>query len=102
MFLTDLVKLPLTHLDVKNKSAKDPIISRVIHYAQFGWLTEKTLSSAFDLYKNRKVELGIDQDSLIWENRPIIPKTLQPKVLESLHEAHSRISRMKSLSKSYF
>ena len=88
VFLTDLVESPVISLEVKNKSAKDPIISTVMHYIQFGWPTEKTLSPAFDPYKNRKVELTIDQGCLIRDNRVIIPKSLQPNVLESLHEAH--------------
>ena len=32
MFLTDLVESTVTSLDVKNESAKDPIICRIIHY----------------------------------------------------------------------
>ena len=58
VFLTDLAESPVTSLDIKNESAKDPIISRVIHYVQFGWAMEKTLSLAFDPYKNHNVELN--------------------------------------------
>ena len=57
--------MTITSLDIQNKSAKDPIISRVIHYVQFGWPTEKTLSPVFDPYKNGKVELSIDHGRLI-------------------------------------
>ena len=53
-------------------------------------------------YKNRKVELSIDQGCLIWGNHVIIPKTLQPNILESLHEAHPGMSQMKSLARSNF
>ena len=31
VFLTDLVESPVTSLDIKNESAKDPNINRVIH-----------------------------------------------------------------------
>ena len=63
--MADQVESPVTSLDVKNESAKDPIISRIICYTQLGWPTEKTLIPAFDPFKNRKVELSIDQGSLI-------------------------------------
>ena len=102
VFLTDLAESPVTSFDVKNESAKDPIISRVIHYVQFGRPREKTLSPAFDPYKNWKVELSIDQGYLIWGNCVIVPKSLQPNVLESLHEAHPGMSRMKPLARLYF
>ena len=102
VFLTDLVESPVTSLDVKNESAIDPIITRVIHYVLLGWPTEKALSPAFDPYKNHKEELSIYQGFLIWDNRVLIPETLQLNLLESLHEAHPGISRMKSLASSYF
>ena len=51
VFLTDLVESPVPSLCVTNELAKDPIISRVIHYVQFGWPTEKTFSPALNLRK---------------------------------------------------
>ena len=51
MLLTDLVEPPITSLEIKNESAKDPIISQVTHYVHFGWPTEKSLSPAIDLIK---------------------------------------------------
>ena len=79
MFLIDLVESSVTSLDVKNESAKEPVISRVLHYVQFGWPMEKTLSLALDHYKNCKVELSIDQGCLIWWNHVIIPKNFTTK-----------------------
>ena len=51
MLLTDLVEPPITSLEIKNESAKDPIISQVRHYVHFGWPTEKSLGPAIDLIK---------------------------------------------------
>ena len=48
------------------------------------------------------MELSIDQGCFIWGNRVIIPKALQPNVLENLYEAHQGMSRMRSLARSYF
>ena len=86
---------------MKNQSAKDPVISREIHYVLFGWPTEKTLRLASDHSKNCKVELSIDQCCFIMRICVIIPKTLESNVLESLHEANPGISRMKSLASLY-
>ena len=36
------------------ESAEEPIIGGVIHYVQFGWPMEKTLSLTFDLIKIAK------------------------------------------------
>ena len=62
----------------------------------------KKLSPAFGPFKNHEVGLSIDQGCLIWGNRVIIPKTIQQNVLESLHEAHPGMSRMKYLARLYF
>ena len=48
------------------------------------------------------MKLSIDQGCFISRNHVTIPKILQPKVLKSLHEAHSGMSRTKSLARSYF
>lgn len=38
----------------------------------------------------------------MWGTRVIIPENLQSRVLESLHENHSGITRMKSMARGYF
>ena len=85
-----------------NESAKDPVIITVIHYVQFGWPLEKTLSLVFDPYKNCKVKISTDQGCLIWGNYITISNTLQMNMLGSLHEAQLVMSRMKWFVSSHF
>ncbi|XP_060115109.1 uncharacterized protein K02A2.6-like, partial [Heteronotia binoei] len=61
--------------DVAARSARDPVLSRVLDWAHKG--------------------------CLLWGNRVVIPKPLQDQVLRALHEAHPGIVRMKALARSY-
>ena len=65
-----------------------------------GWSEE--VPDALRPYWNRKSELSIENGCLMWGIRVIIPKSLQDRVLVSLHANHPGMSRMKSIARSYF
>ena len=46
----DLVEAPANSSEVKVESAKESVISRVIHYVQFCWSKKMSVSPTFDLY----------------------------------------------------
>ncbi|XP_060116324.1 uncharacterized protein K02A2.6-like, partial [Heteronotia binoei] len=55
----------------------------------------------FKPYKTRREELAAHKGCLLWGSRVVIPPPLQKRVLESLHETHPGIVRMKALARSY-
>ena len=59
-----------------------------------------TLSTKTTL-KSRQQELSIESGCLMWRIRVIIPKSLQSKVLEALHEKHPGVTRMNAVARSY-
>ena len=50
---------------------------------------------------NRRFELPVEQDCLLWGLRVIIPTRYQEDLLEELHTGHPGIVRMKELAHSY-
>ena len=46
-------------------------------------------------------ELSTEGNCLLWGARVIVPRSLQAKVLDEIHEGHPGISRMKSFARSY-
>ena len=52
-------------------------------------------------YYAKRTELSVEQGCLMLGMRVIIPKVLQKNVLETLHESHVGVTRMKMLSRSY-
>ena len=91
--------LPVTFQQVQTATRRDPLLSKVSHYVKNGWPDQ--ISDELKPYKNREQEIGIESGCLMWGIRVIVPKSLQEKVLESLHENHPGITRMKAVARSY-
>ena len=84
---------------IKNATAVDPVLSKVVQYTMTGWpyLVDPSLIT----YKNKRDELTLEQGCLLWGYRVIIPNTLQEHVLKEVHETHPGMTRMKSIARSY-
>ena len=91
--------LPVTFQQVQTATRRDPLLSKVSHYVKNGWPDQ--ISDELKPYKNREQEIGIESGCLMWGIRVTVPKSLQEKVLESLHENHPGITRIKAVARSY-
>ena len=92
--------LPVASKDIRQATAKDSVLSRVLGYVRSGWPREcddLRLKSFFD----RKHELSIESDCVMWGLRVVIPDKFQQQILEELHGAHPGIVRMKELARSH-
>ena len=78
--------LPVTADQVKQATAKDPILSRVLKYTLEGWPTNG--SPELHGYAKRSTELSITEGCLIYGGRVVIPYSLQKQVLSELHTGH--------------
>ena len=67
---------------------------------QNGW--SKQVPDKLKPYQRRQKEIGIECDYLMWGIPVIVPGSLQPKVLRSLHENHTGITRIKAIAQSNF
>ena len=52
-------------------------------------------------YQRRKHELSIEDGCVLWGNRIIIPPPGRAKVIDTLHEGHPGMARMKCLARCY-
>ena len=52
-------------------------------------------------YMQRFYELSVEDGTLLWGHRVVVPPLLGDTVLEELHQVHPGINRMKALSRSY-
>ena len=95
-----LQALPVTFKEIQTATRRDPILSKVTSYVLKGWPNQPP--EEIRPYFRRKEEYTIENGCLLWGTRVVIPKSLQEVLLRSLHENHSRITRMKSLAQSYF
>ena len=59
------------------------------------------MDERFTPYKKRESELSIENECELWGSRVIIPTSLQNDVLNTLHDAHLGVSKMKSSARSW-
>ena len=90
----------VTAAQIRGKSRHNPVLAKVSQYVMHGWPTTVTEQEIIP-YANRKSELTMENDCILWGNRVIVPTELQKAVLQELHECHPGIVRMKALARSY-
>ena len=83
----DHSKSPLDAPKINNASAKDSTIRTVIHQIAAGTAPVDQTDDILALLKHRS-DLSINDDSLFFRGRTVIPKSLQPAVLRLLHSTH--------------
>ena len=89
----------MTADQVRRFTAKDPRLSRVLHFTKSGWPT--TVEKSLQAYFNKRQEITLEGGCLLWGIRVIVPEKLQKRVLDELHVDHLGIVRMKSKARSY-
>ncbi len=92
--------LPVTFKEIKTATRRDPTLSKVISYVLNGWPNQPT--EDMRPFFRRKEEYTTENGCLLWGTRVVIPKSLQDRLLRSLHENHPGTTRMKALARSYF
>jgi len=98
--LMELVKSPVTEVELRQKTLRDPVLGVVLRRILEGGL-EKLEGEEYKPFRNRAVELSTEAGVVLWGARVVVPNALQEKVLTELHEVHPGITRMKSLARSY-
>ena len=96
--VAQLESLPITSQQLGQVTRKDMILSKVWRYCKSGWPT--TVPDCLKPYWNRRNELTIEEDCIMWGIRVIVPKRYQDIVLNEHHE-HQGIARMKATARSY-
>lgn len=95
-----LTELPITSDVVAAETAKDPVLSKVIHQTKLGWPHKVTKDLDLVQFSKYKDSLTIEKSCLMWAARVVIPSSLRAKVLKLLHEGHPGIVRTKALARS--
>jgi hypothetical protein len=93
---------PVTSRIVEFKTSRDPVLAKVVRHVRFGWPAKLTqVSEEIKPFFPHRSEYTIENGTLMWSIRVVIPKSLQPQILQLLHETHPGVVRMKSLARQY-
>lgn len=96
-----LEDLPVTAREIAKETDKDPVLKVVKQLVLTGWpkhIQDETLKPYFQ----RKYELTVEDDCLLWGLRVVVPEKLKDRLMSELHEHHWGIVKMKSLARSLF
>ena len=95
--IEELRKLPLTHEDVKRATQEDTELRYVLQQIQRG--REIVQGKCSSELRAKQTELSTADEILTWHDRVVVPKTLQQRVLNQLHEGHGGVTRMKRMAR---
>ena len=91
--------LGVTASKIENATKYDPVLSKVLHNVRHGW--PDTFPDSLKLYYNRRHELTIEANCILWGIRVVIPVKLHRQILDELHESHFGIFKMKMIARSH-
>ena len=91
--------LPLMAAQLKTATARDPELSKVLTFTKTGWPLK--VPPVLLPYWNRREELSVESDCVLWGIRVIIPRKFRTTVLQEIHHTHMGIVRMKMIARSY-
>ncbi|KAL3974523.1 interleukin 1 receptor-like 1 [Sarotherodon galilaeus] len=81
-------------------NSPDPELSQVKQWLLQGW-PATVEQDHLKPYAKRQQELSVQDGCILWGSRVIVPPPGRSQIIEVLHEAHSGISRMESLARSF-
>ena len=97
--ISQIEHLPVTTKQLQAATRRDPILSKVLRCVKSGW--PKHCETELRPYWFRRFELTVEGGCLLWGIRVLVPRTLQGRLLNELHQDHPGITRMKSVARSY-
>ena len=91
--------LSVSVVEMCKATCSDPILSKVYLHLQKGW--PRQCPEVLKPYYTRQNESSLEEGCILWGMRVLVPKKLQSRVLEMLHEGHMGIVKVKQLARSY-
>ena len=90
--LNQLEQIPVTTAVLRDATAKDSVLSRVLKYIQVGWPVD--IPEELKSFRDKRGELAPEQGCLLLGIRVVIPASLQRKVLDEIHGGHLGVVKM--------
>ena len=87
---------PVSVIEIRTGTRRDPILSQVMKYVQQGWPSYNS-DEALKPFFSGKDELSVQDGCLLWANRVVIPPKERARVVKELNETHPGICRLGSI-----
>ena len=86
-------------VDLCKATRSDPVLSKVYCYLQRG--SPRQCPELLKPFWSHRNELSIEEGCILWGVKVLVPKKLQPAVLQMLHEGHVGMVKVKQIARSY-
>ena len=93
--------MPVTAKQIRDATRTDPVLGRVLTFIKFGWPDGEVEDERLRPFFNKRQELTLEQDCILWGLRVVVPEELRAAVLAELHVAHPGVVRMKEVARSH-
>ena len=90
---------PITFEQIRILTRRDLVLSKLLNYVTTGSWHTNCFDTNLSAYFNKQDEISIEQGSVLWGTRVIIPNGGRERVLELLHESHPGTVKMKSIAR---
>ena len=95
LLMDTLQASPVTALQVRQWTDRDPLLSKIQTRIQEGWVNGE--ENHMTPFNRQSTELSVEDGCVLWGNRVVIPEQGRPRVLQ-LHDGHPGVTRMKSIA----
>lgn len=100
LLMNALENTPLLHFtEIGKETKKDKILQKVSNFILSNW--PEKVEDSLKPYWNKRYELSMQSNCILWGSRVIIPEVLRNKALNILHEDHTGIVKMKRLAREF-
>jgi transposase InsO family protein len=97
-----LQDISISRRQLKQKTICDAVLSQVIANMERGWPSNVTsLPKELHTFFEKRAELSVEEDVLLWRGRLVIPTALKESMLQMLHEGHPGVCAMRELARFY-
>ena len=100
-FDQNIKRMTITAEDIRRETLKSQVLQMAIKYTSLGQWPKVTKENELFTLASRKENLSIINDCLLYGTRVVVPESLKEKVLQTLHEGHPGMTRMKRIAREY-
>ena len=94
-----LHQLPITKRNLKDQTMADKTLNQIIRFVRTSWPDKNQLPPELIHYFEKREELSVEENILLWKGRLCIPASLQKQALQMLHDGHPGICAMQSMAR---
>ena len=95
LVLQNAVPVALTIAEIEDHTAKEETLQKVIESIEKGWKNKSARDPDLEPYSKSRNQLCIAGRLILKENKIVIPKELQQRILQIVHEKHMDIVKTK-------